>query len=188
MRSIFSHTRLGIGVASAFVILVSAAAASAITVSGVVGHQQTNTYMSGVTCTLSSPGFNRTATTDVNGQYLFTSITPGSYSLSCSKSGYQFYPPLVSGDMIRDQVRDFTGSGPTPDPLPSPTPGSPTVAWSAYYDGPLGFSEVNPVLAVDSQGNSYVASMSFNQQSRYGDTDIAVVKRSEEHTPELQSH
>ena len=78
--------------------------------------------------------------------------------------------------MFSDRVRDFTASGPVPNPLRSPTPGSPSVAWSSFYDGPGGFNEFNPIMAVDSGGYSYVAAVSYNQFDRYGDKDIAVMK------------
>lgn len=158
-----------------FVFTRGADAAAAITVAGVVGHQETNTLMSGVTVKLTGSGYSSTQQTGANGQFSFTA-PPGTYSLTVSKAGYQMYPPGVNGDMFGDQWWDFTGSGPAPNPMPTPTPGAPREAWSRYWDGPGGFNEINPIISVDPQGNVAFAAMTFNEFNRYGDTDIIVGK------------
>ena len=156
--------------------VVSAQNALAISVSGQVGHQESNSLLSGVTVKLTGGSVNLTTQTDAGGKYSFAPVPAGRYTLSASKTGYQFYPSAVSGDMLDDQWREFTASGPMPNPLPSPTPGAPVKAWASYYDGPGGFNEQNPAMALDAAGNVYVTAASYNEFNRYGDKDIVVMK------------
>lgn len=175
----FSHKLLFLLVLSPLCVDAAVAqkarSSASITVAGVVGHRDTNTVMSGVKVTLSGSGVNLIGTTTPNGQFSF-SVPPGTYNLSVSKAGYQFSPPALNGDMFSNQWQDFTAEGPTPSPMPTPTPGAPQEAWSSYFDPGLGFNDVNPVMAVDPQGNTIVAAMSFNVANRYGDADITLAK------------
>ncbi|HEY0459420.1 MAG TPA: FG-GAP-like repeat-containing protein [Pyrinomonadaceae bacterium] len=159
-----------------FSALLAQSASAAITVSGQVGHQESNTLLAGVTVKLTGGAVNLTTQTDANGQYSFGSVAAGQYTLSASKTGYQMYPPAVSGDMFSNQWREFTASGPVPSPLPSPTPGAPVQAWASYYDGPGGFNENNPVMALDAADNVYVTATSYNVFNRFGDKDVVVMK------------
>src|SRR5436190_1913243 len=146
-----------------------------ITIAGQVGHEESNTLLAGVTIRLTGP-VSRTILTDANGQCSFGSVPAGQYNLSASKAGYQLYPPAVNGDMFSDQWREFTASGPMPNPMPTATPGAPTLSWVSYFDTAQSFNDVNPVMTVDAQGNVLVSAMSFNEQSRYGDSDIVTMK------------
>jgi hypothetical protein len=150
---------------------------AAMTISGRVLHEQYGAPMSNVTMRLRL-AFQPYATiqTDADGHFSFTNLSrSGSYELTPTKAGYQFYPPAVSWEGLpEDATWDFIAAGgPAPGPAPTPTPGAPTPAWDAFYNGPQNLYDLNSKVAVDNQGNVYVTGSSYGSGS---DEDIVTVK------------
>lgn len=157
-----------------------------ITVAGHITHQN-GVRMAGVTMTLTDLGSNvsRTVVTNDDGAYIFDQLQIAhSYSLTPSKTGYEFSPPSVTIEQIVwDRVYNFTASGPPPNPPPTP-PNQPTLAWTNYYDNPLPAgsnsapnADFNALMARDAQGNVYVAGTSYVEYfGSNGKTDISLFK------------
>jgi hypothetical protein len=123
--------------------------------------------------------FVKATQTDAQGNYLFGNLSYGGrYELVPAESGYQFFPPSVFYEgLIRNETQDFVAAGPVPPgATPTPTPGEGALTWERFYDGPQHLADINPRVAVDAQGNSYVAATSGSATD--GDTDITLVKYS----------
>ncbi len=93
----------------------------AIAIAGHVGNDTANAGMSWVTVALSGP-VSASAVTDSNGNFIFTGLPAGSYTLTPSKPGATLTPGAVSlGNITADRIQDFTcagacGAGPAVDP------------------------------------------------------------------------
>jgi hypothetical protein len=59
-------------------------------------------------------------------------------------------------------------------PNPTPTPGANSLTWEKFFDGAQHLADFDPHVAVDAQGNTYVAATSGSFTS--GDTDITTIK------------
>ncbi len=115
--------------------------------------------LQGVTVTLSGAGSEGTATTDASGNYTFTGISDGIYSLKPSMDGYSFNPMSTSQTVNGGNIAhvDFTGSLNT------------SFLWIADFEGNLGYVDVltgtvkiignmgvtMTDIAFDPQGNLY---------------------------------
>ncbi len=130
------------------------------TVSGYIGHEN-GVFMSGVTVTLSGASSYSTVT-DANGFYTLSNIPEGNYTLSASKTGYQFYPPGVGySPLFQDDVRHFSASG-TPEPQITNAPGTPSLVWKDAFNSAANNHELGAMLARDAGGNVYLAGSSYN--------------------------
>ncbi len=68
-----------------------------------------NFGIGGATVFLSGP-VSRTAQTDSNGNYSFTNLTSGYYTVTVSKNGYTFTPPVITFSNLNGaQTGNFTG-------------------------------------------------------------------------------
>jgi hypothetical protein len=79
-------------------------------ISGAVIHKRTGQPISGVEMTLAG-ATTATVFTDATGQYSFTGVADGRYTITPAKSGFRFKPPrrnlrMQGADLI---VRDFSG-------------------------------------------------------------------------------
>ncbi len=153
---------------------------AAMTISGRVLHEQYGAPMSGVTMRLKEGNSPRaTIQTDSSGHFSFTGLSrSGSYELTPTKTGYQFYPPSVNWQGLSEDVNyDFVAAGgPAPGPAPTPTPGAPTPDWGAFYNNAQNFSDYDSKVAVDPQGNTYVTGRSLKVANTAGDEDIVTIK------------
>jgi uncharacterized delta-60 repeat protein len=153
---------------------------SAVTVNTLSGHiaHENGVFLGGVTVKLSG-GLNRTTVTDENGYYIFNDIPYGSaFMLQPVKEGYQFYPPGVNYQgYVSNDVRNFSSSGPPPIPPPA-APGTPTLAWTNYYNNnsaPM-LSEYKGMIARDAaSGSVYYAGLARNRNTNQ-ETDYVLVK------------
>jgi (2Fe-2S) ferredoxin len=147
-----------------------------ITISGRVTHQN-GVRMSGVTMTLvdKTGGGARTVVTDPDGFYQFNNLAIGSYQLTPSRENYTFFPPSVIWDgIVEDAVQNFIAAGPPPEE-PPPPPGTPTLAWSQFYDGAAHSADFNAMLGRDAAGNTYLGGTTYIDEVT-GDTDIVLSK------------
>jgi hypothetical protein len=122
----------------------------------------------------------KTTLTDSGGNYLFNNLTRGEeYTVRPAEPGYQFFPPSVTWSGIAESATwDFTAAGPLqPGPSPTPSPGASLVAWEKFYNSSQDSSDYDPRMAVDQQGNTYVAGTSYKPDSS-SDTDVSTVKYS----------
>jgi hypothetical protein len=77
------------------------------TINGVIADRSRH-GVSDVSVTLSGP-FNRSATTDANGNYSFSNLPAGNYyTLNVAKTDYIFDPPLHAYELLKDEETDFT--------------------------------------------------------------------------------
>ena len=147
-----------------------------VSLSGHVTHQN-GVRMSGVTMTLynSDDGTTRTVVTDEMGNYFFGAIPWGSgVELTPSRTGYEFYPPMVIWEgIVENEVWNFIAVGPPPPPPPPPA-NQPTLAWSSYFDNAPQLADYNALIGRDGAGNIYVGGTSNSDTS--GDTDIVIFK------------
>jgi hypothetical protein len=147
-----------------------------ITISGRVTHQN-GVRMSGITMSLEDldNGGMQTVVTDVDGFYQFNNLEIGSYELTPSREGYTFFPPAVIWDgIVEDAVQNFIAVGPPPeDPLPPP--GTPTLAWSSFYDGAANFDDFGGMIGRDAAGNTYLGGTAYINETN-GNTDIVLNK------------
>ncbi len=117
--------------------------------------------------------------TDSAGRYSFNGLGRGGrYTVSPAEPGYTFFPPAVSWEGLAESATwDFTAAGPLPPgATPTPTPGTGSVTWEKFFDGPQHTADFDPHVAVDAQGNTYVAATAGSATD--GDTDITVIKYS----------
>ena len=133
-----------------------------VSISGHVTHQN-GVRMSGVTMSLHNvdTGITRTVVTDEMGNYFIGAIPWGSeVELTPSRTGYEFYPPMViwSG-IVEDEIWNFIAVGPPPNPPPPPA-NQPTLAWSSFYDNSPQLADYNGVIGRDAAGNIYVGGTS----------------------------
>ncbi|WP_437954347.1 carboxypeptidase-like regulatory domain-containing protein [Sorangium sp. So ce119] len=98
-----------------------AALGGSVAIAGHVGNDASNAGMSGVTVQLTGPVTVSTVT-DSHGNFLFTSLPVGSYTLTPSKPSATITPSSVDlGNVSADQIQNFTcagacGAGPAVDP------------------------------------------------------------------------
>lgn len=146
-------------------------------ISGTITHQN-GVKMNGVTLTLTNQGDEtvQTAVSDETGSFGFSNlIWGGQYQLVPTLDNYEFYPSgVIWYGIVGDQIQDFIAAGPPPTEPPVP-PGTPTLAWTSYYDGTSHLSDYNGMLGRDGEGNIYLGGTSFSAATN-GDTDIVVSK------------
>ncbi|MFL6256877.1 MAG: SBBP repeat-containing protein, partial [Pyrinomonadaceae bacterium] len=116
---------------------------------------------------------------DAQGNFFFGSLSRGGrYELKPDEPAYEFFPPSVTWEgLTQNETWDFVAAGPLPPgATPTPTPGSGALTWERFYDGPQHLADFDSRIAVDAQGNSFVAATSGSATD--GDTDITLVKYS----------
>lgn len=148
-----------------------------ISISGHITHQN-GVRMAGVNVLLrdQNGGAQQTVVTNEAGEYRFDGIVFGArLELRPSLTGYQFFPPAVFWEgIVEDEIYNFIAQGPPPDEPPDP-PGTPTLAWTSYFDNNVHSSDYNGMLGRDSQGNIYLGGTTFTD-AESGNTDIVLIK------------
>ncbi len=155
-----------------------------LTISGRIRHQQSapgrEIFLPNAVVRLSlNNSFLKATMTDAQGNFIFKSLSYGGrYELKPAEPGYEFFPPSVFFEgLTENETYDFVAAGPLPPgATPTPTPGSSAVTWERFYDGPQHLADSDPRVAVDAQGNTYVAATSGSANG--GDTDITLIKYS----------
>jgi len=153
-----------------------------LTISGTIRHQQSvpgnDIFLPNALIKLNlNNQFIRDTRTDSNGNYLLDRLSRGGrYQVIPSEPGYQFAPPSVFYEGLgQNEILDFTASGPlSPGPTPTPTPGANMLVWQKFFDGPQHLADLDPIVAVDTQGNTYVTATSGSATD--GVTDTSTIK------------
>ncbi|MFL6253771.1 MAG: Ig-like domain-containing protein, partial [Pyrinomonadaceae bacterium] len=155
-----------------------------LTISGRIRHQQSapahEIFLPNAVVRLNlNNSFLKATRTDAQGNFFFGSLSRGGrYELKPDEPAYEFFPPSVTWEgLTQNETWDFVAAGPLPPgTTPTPTPGSGALTWERFYDGPQHLADFDSRIAVDAQGNSFVAATSGSATD--GDTDITLVKYS----------
>lgn len=134
--------------------------------------------LSGVNIALSG-GATNSATTDVNGNYSFSSLTSGgTYTVTPTLVGYTFTPPNSTfTNLSANQTANFTAAAvPTPTPTPVPVAGGLDTTFNAGVQNPnfLGFLGDGRVQSIVIQPDGkHIIAGNFDTANSTGRTNIA---------------
>lgn len=114
--------------------IAAASSAPTFSMSGTITISGGGTGVSGVAMTLSGAG-SATATTDASGNYVFSGLASGSYTITPAKTGFTFTPPSSTQTINGADLTgvDFTATAPVASVQVVACPGSGTTDVSAQF-------------------------------------------------------